>query len=218
MGMALLLKALLLKVLLLNFSDQGFLVAWRGQKKWMADHSGETGLDSWTESQRGTEIGIETGIERETEVLAVEGVHLVMAGGEEVVIEWMGGTGSEAGRKTEAIIGEVDGRETEIGTETAIGTETDGTGGKGEAAWIATGDEGGVMMARGIEGGGREEKEEGEKEGVEKEGGELKEKKGTGQGGQNGEREPHGGTEMIDWPNWKAWTDFGPLTAQSNLV
>lgn len=168
----------------------------------MADHSGEKDLDSETESQ----TGIETGIERETEVLAVEGDHLVMEGGVGVVIEWMGG--SKAGRKMEA-----DGRETEIGTETVIGTETDGTGGRGEAAWIVTGDEGGLMMARGIEGGGREEKEEEEKGVVEKEGGELKEKKGTGQSGQNGERGPHGGTEMIDWPNWKTWTDFGPLTA-----
>lgn len=126
MGTALLLKVFLLLLLL----DLGVHVAWRGQKKWMADHSGETGLDSGTESQRGTETGIETGIERGTEVLEVEGVHLVMEGGAEVVIEWMGGTDSEAGRKTEAITGEEDGRETEIGTETgtgtAIGTETDG--------------------------------------------------------------------------------------------
>lgn len=119
-----------------------------GQKKWMADHSGETGLDSETESQRGTETGIETGIERGTAVLEVEGAHLVMEGGEAVVvIEWMGGTDSEAGRKTEAITGEEDGKETEIETEieteTAIGieTETDGTGERGEAAWIATGNE-----------------------------------------------------------------------------
>lgn len=146
----------------------------------MADHSGETGLDSGTESQRGRETGIETGIERGTEVLEVEGVHLVMEEGEEVVIEWMGGTGLEAGRRTEAITGEEDGRETEteIGTETAIGTETetetDGTGGRSEAAWIATGNEGGVMMGRGSAGGVREEKEEGEREGVEKEGEALK--------------------------------------------
>lgn len=119
----------------------------------------------------------------------------------------------------EAITGEVDGRETEIGTETGIGTETDGTGGKGEAAWIVTGGEGGATMASEIgEEGREEEKEEGLKEGVEKEGGELKEKKGTGQGGQNGGSEPHGGTKTTDWQNWKAWTDFGPLTAQSNLV
>lgn len=100
MGMALLLKALLLKVLLLNFSDQGFLVAWRGQKKWMVDHSGETGLDSWTESQRGTEIGIETGIERETEVLAVEGVHLVMEG-----CGGFGGVGATDGREKAWVFG-----------------------------------------------------------------------------------------------------------------
>ena len=112
-------------------------MAWRGRKKWMADLSEETDLDSGTESQRGTETGIATGIERGTEVLEVEGAHLVMEGGVEVVIEWMGGTGSEAGMKMEAINGEEDGRETEIvtGTETAIGTETvivieiDGTGG-----------------------------------------------------------------------------------------
>lgn len=207
MGMVLHLQALLLKVLLLHFSDLGFLVVQRDQKKWMADHSGEKDLDSETESQ----TGIGTGIERETEALAVEGVHLVMLGGVGVGIEWMGG--SKAGRKTEA-----DGRETETGTETVIETEKEETGGRGEAAWIVTGDEGGLMMARGIEGGGREEKEEGEKAVIENEGGELKEKKGTGQGGQNGGRGPHGGTEMIDWPNWKTWTDFGPLTAWSNLV
>lgn len=170
--------ALLLRVLLLLLSDQGVLVAWRGRKKWMPDLSGETGLDSGTESQRGRETGIETGIERGTEVLEVEGVHLVMEEGEEVVIEWMGGTGSEAGRKTEAITGEEDGSETEteIATETVIETETetDGTGGRSEAVWIATGNEGGVMMGRGSAGGGREAKEEGEREGVEKEGEEPK--------------------------------------------
>lgn len=123
----------------------------------MADHSGETGLDSGTESQRGIGTGIEIGIERGTEVLEVEGVHLVMEGGVEVVIEWMGGTGSEAGRKMEEITGEEDGRETEIGTE----TETDGTGGRGETAWIATGSEGGLIMGRGSEGEEREEKEDG---------------------------------------------------------
>lgn len=157
----------LLKVFRLLLSDRGVLVAQRGLKKWMADHSGGTDLDSGTESQRGTETGIETGIERGTEVLAVGGVHLVMEGGEEAVIEWMGGTGLEVGRTMKAITGEEDGREieTEIGTETAtrtgtatqtetaigtetairtetaIGTETDGTGGRDEAAWIATGNE-----------------------------------------------------------------------------
>lgn len=210
--------ALLLKVHLLLLSDQGVLVAWRGQKKSMADHSGETDLHSGTESQRGTEIGIETGIERGTEVLEVGGVLLVMEEEAEVVIEWMGGTGSEAGRKMEAITGEEDGTETVIGTETAIGTETGGTGGRGEAPWIATENEGGVMMVRGSEGEGTEEKEDGEKEGAETEGEELKEKKGTGRGDRNGERGPRGGTEMIDWPNWKAWIDFGPLTVHSNLA
>lgn len=185
----------------------------------MADHSAETGLHLETESQKGTETGIETGTERETEALEVEGVHLVTEGEGEVVREWTGGTGLGAGRKMEAITGEVDGRETEIGTETETGTETDGTGGKGEAALIATGGEGGVMMVREIGEEVRgEEKEGGLKEGVAIEGGELKEKKGTGQGGQNGESEPHAGTKTTDWPNWKAWTDFGPLTAQSNLV
>lgn len=187
-------------------------MAQMGQMTWMSDHSGETGLDS------GTETGIETGIERGTEALEVEGVHLVMEGGEEAVIEWMGGTGSEAGRKTEAITEEVDGRETEIGTEIGIVIGTDGTGGRGEAAWIATESEGGVRMGIGSEGGGREEKEEGEKEGAEREGEELREKKGTGQGGQNGEREPRDGIGTIDWQNLKIWKDFGPLTAQSNLV
>ncbi|KAL7390801.1 hypothetical protein ABVT39_028066 [Epinephelus coioides] len=201
--------------------DQGYHGAWTGQKKWIADHSGETGLDSGTESQRGTGSGIEieTGIERGIEVLEVEGGHLVMEEGVEVVIGWMGGTGSEAGRKTEEITEEEDGRETEIGIETAIETETetDETGGKGGTAWIATGSEGGVMMRIESGGGEREEEEEGEKEGVETEGEELKERKGKGRGGQNGERGPRGGTEMIDWPNWKKWTDFGPRTAQSNL-
>lgn len=218
----------LLKVLyLLLLSDRGvLLVVWRGQKKWMADLSEGTGLDSGTESQRGTETGIETGIERGTEVLEVGGANLVMEGEVEVVIEWTEGTGSEAGMKMEANNEEEDGRETEIviviGTETAIGTaieiEIDGTGGKDEVAWTATGNEGGVKMARGSEGGGMEEKEEGEKEGVEKEQEELKEKKGTGQGGQSGERGPHGGTEMIDWLSWKTWTNCGTLTAQRNLV
>lgn len=145
-----------------------------------------------------------------------------------------------AGRKKEANTREVGGRETVSGretetgtvtvtetviereTETEIGTEieteTDGTGGRGEAALIVTGDEGGVMTARGIEGGGREETEEGEMEGIEKEGGEQTQRMGTGQGGQNGEKGPHGGTKMTDWPNWKTWTDFGPLITRSNHV
>lgn len=210
----------------------------------MPDLSGETGQGSGTENQRGTETGIETGIERETEDLVVVGVHLVKEEEGEVVTEWMGENGSVAGRKKEANTREVGGRETVIGreigtvtetetvieretetgteigtgTEIEIETETDGTGGRGEAAWIVTGDEGGVMTARGIEGGGREETEEGEMEGIEKEGGEQKERKGTGQGGQNGEKGPHGGIKMTDWPNWKTWTDFGPLTTRSNLV
>ncbi|KAK5887440.1 hypothetical protein CesoFtcFv8_016043 [Champsocephalus esox] len=86
--------------------DQGDLVAWRGRKKWMGDNSGGTGLDSGTESQRGTGIG--TGRERGIEVLEVEGVPLVTEGEEEEEeeeeeIEWKEGTGSEAGRKTEQI-------------------------------------------------------------------------------------------------------------------
>lgn len=223
-------------------------MAWKGRKKSIPDLSGETGQDSGTENQRGTETGIETGIERETEDLVVVVAHLVKEGEWEVVTEWMGENGSVAGRKKEANTREVGGRETVIGreigtgtvtviereTETGIGigigteieieieteteTETDGTGGRGEAAWIVTGDEGGVMTARGIEGGGREETEEGEMEGSEKEGGEQKVRKGTGQGGQNGEKGPHGGTKMTDWPNLKTWTDFGPLTTRSNLV
>lgn len=151
--------ALLLKVLPLLLSDQGAPGAWRVLRKWMADHLGETDLDSGTESQRGIETGIETETERGTEVLEVEGVHLVMEAEEEVVIGWTGGTDLEAGRKMEAITGEEDGRETEIGTGIVIGTETDGTGGRGEAPWIATGNEGGVITVRGSEGGGREERE-----------------------------------------------------------
>lgn len=204
----------------------------------MPDLSGETGQGSGTENQRGTETGIERGIERETEDLVVVVAHLVKEEEGEVVTEWMGENGSVAGRKKEANTREVGGRETVIGreigtvieteiereteTETEIGTEIetekDGTGERGAAAWIVTGDEGGVMTARGIEGGGTEETEEGEMEGIEKEGGEQKVRKGTGQGGQNGEKGPHGGTKMTDWPNWKTWTDFGPLTTRSNLV
>lgn len=221
-------------------------MAWKGRKKSMPDLSGETGQGSGTENRRGTETGIETGIERETEDLVVVGAHLVKEEEVEVVTEWMGENGLVAGRKKEANTREVGGRETvigretgtvtgngngtvtetvieretgtEIGTEIEIETETDGTGGRGEAAWIVTGDEGGVMTARGIEGGGREETEEGEMEGIEKEGGEQTERMGTGQGGQNGEKGPHGGIKMTDWPNWKTWTDFGPLITWSNHV
>lgn len=112
-------------------------MARKAQRKWMAEHSGETGLDSGTESQIGTETGIgtetETETESETEASEVEGVHLVKGVGEEVLTEWRGGRGLEAGRKMEAITGEEAG--TEIGTEigTVIGTETDGTGKRGEA-------------------------------------------------------------------------------------
>lgn len=130
----------------------------------MEDRSGETDLHSGTESQRGRETGIETGKESEKEVLVVQGVHLGMEAEGEVMIEWMGETGLEAGKKMEAITGEVDGRETVIGTETEIGTETDGAGERGEAVWIVTGDVEGVRMLRGIVGGVREVKEEGEKE------------------------------------------------------
>lgn len=200
------LKSLHLKVLHLHFSDRGVLVALMGQKRWMVDHSGETGLYSGIVSQRGTGTGKETETEtereKETEIegLVVEGVLLVMEAGAEVVIEWMEGTGSEAGEKREAITGEADGRGTEIGTETATATETenDGTGERSEAAWIATGDERGATTVTGIGRVGRGEKEAGEKEAVEKGEGGLKEKKERGQGGQNDERGPHGGTEMID--------------------
>lgn len=47
---------------------------WKGQKKSMEDHSGETGLVSGSESQKGRETGIET----ETEVLGGGGVLLMM--------------------------------------------------------------------------------------------------------------------------------------------
>lgn len=128
------------------------------------------------------------------------GVHLAMEGEEQVVIKWMVGTGLEDGRKMEVITGVEDGRETEteIVTEivTGIGigieteTETGGTGGRGEAASIATGNVPGVMMERGSERGGREQKEE-----VVREAEELR-LKGTDQGGQNGVRGPHAGTKM----------------------
>jgi len=224
MGMALPLKVLPLKVLpLLLSSDQGVQEALKGRRKWMKDHSGETGLDSGIESRRGNETGIETGTERETEVLEEEGVHLAMEDGEGAMRKWTEETGLEVGRKMVATVGE-DGKETEkeiaieTATETAtvIGTERDETGGRNEAALTETGNGGGVMMGRGIEGGGREEKEAGEKGAVGKEAEEMKEKE-KGQDGQNVERGPRVGIGMIDWLNWKTWTKFGPLTAQSNL-
>lgn len=53
----------------------------------MADRSGETDLHLGTESQRGRETGIETGIESENEVLVVQGVHLGMEAEGEAMIE-----------------------------------------------------------------------------------------------------------------------------------
>lgn len=217
---ALLFQVLLLLKALLRFSGQGSLMAWRGQKKWMAGHSGETGQGSGTESQRGTETGIETGIERGTE-------DSVAVGGLSVATEWMGESGSAAGRRKEANSREADGTEIgtgrEIGTGTGTGTtigrgieiatETAGTGGRGGAAWIVTGDEGEATTARAIVGAGREETGEGETEGGGRTG-----KKGTGQGGRSGGKGPLGGTKTTDWLNWKTWTGFGPLTARSNLV
>lgn len=90
----------------------------KGQKKWMVDHSGETDLDSGTESQKGRETGIKT----ETEVLvAVEGGLLKMeVEEEEVVIEPRGETGLQGGRRMELITGEVVGKETGIGKEIGI--------------------------------------------------------------------------------------------------
>lgn len=144
----------------------------------------ETGTEIGIETEIGTETGIETGRKTETGT----------GRGRESVTE----TGKETG--------------TEIGTTNAIAT--DGTGERGEVAWIVRGNVEGVMMRKSMEG-GRVEKEEGVKEEVEKEGEDLKEKKGTGQG-ENVERGPPGGIGMIDWPNWKTWTDFGPLTTQDN--
>lgn len=193
-------------------------MAWRGQKKWMAGPSGETGQGSGTESQRGTETGIETGIERGTE-------DSVAVGGLSVATEWMGESGSAAGRRKVANRREADGteigtgREIVTGTGTTIGrgieiaTETAGTGGRGGAAWIVTGDEGEATTARAIVVAGREETGEGETEGGGRTG-----KKGTGQGGRSGGKGPLGGTKTTDWLSWKTWTSFGPLTARSNLV
>lgn len=135
---ALLFQAPLLLKALLHFSGQGSLVTWKGQKKWMVGPSEETGQGSGTESQRGTETGIETGIERGTE-------GSVAVGGLSVVTEWMGESGSAAGRRKEANTREADGTETGTGREIATGTgttigrgieiatETAGTGGRGGA-------------------------------------------------------------------------------------
>lgn len=184
----------------------------------MAGPSGETGQGSVTESQKGTETGIETGIERGTEDSVAVGVL-------SAVTEWKEERGSEAGRRKEANTREADGTETgtgrgiATGTETttgrgiAIATETAGTGGRGGAAWIVTGDEVEATMARGIAGAGKEETGGGETEG-----GGWMGKKETGQGGRSGEKGPLGGTKTTDWLNWKTWTGFGPLTAWSNLV
>lgn len=153
-------RAPLLRVLPL-LSDRGGLAAWRGQKKRMVDHSGETGLRSGTESQSGTGTG--TGTESGTEVSEVEGVHLATEGGVEAGTEWKGGTDPEDGKKMEQVnVGEggrgtAIGTETEIGRETAIETETDATGGTRGTVWRATGSGGGATMGIGTEGGQREE-------------------------------------------------------------
>lgn len=131
----------------------------------------------------------------------------------------MGETGLQGGRRMEVITGEAPGKGTGIGTENGIGTETEtgigtaseteieietetGEGGKkGEAARIVNGGEEEAKMPRGIEDAVREENEEEEMEGVERGDEKLLEKKGTDQGGPNGERESHDGTETIDWQN-----------------
>lgn len=148
----------------------------------------------------------------------VEGVLLVREVEEgEVVIDQMGETGLQGGRRMEVISGEAGGKETGIGKETVketetvkgtetaketeTGTETDEGGKKGEAVRIANGDAGEAMLLRGIEGGVREENGEEGTEGVETGGAKPLEKKGTDQGDQNGERGPHDGTETIAWQN-----------------
>lgn len=137
----------------------------------------------------------------------------------EVVIDQMGETGSQGGRRMGVMSGEAGGNETGIGketvketetvkgtgtgkeTETGTGTETDEGGKKGEAARITNGAAGEATLPRGIEGGGREGNGGGGREGVETGDATPLEKKGTDQGGQNGERGPHDGTETIAWQN-----------------
>lgn len=146
----------------------------------------------------------------------VEGVLLVREVEEgEVVIDQMGETGLQGGRRMEVISGEADGKGTGIGkeivkeTETVkgtgtakeTGTETDEGGKKGEAARIVNGGAGEAMLLRGIEGGVTEENGEEGMEGVETGGAKPLEKKGTDQGDQSGERGPHDGTETIAWQN-----------------
>lgn len=144
------------------------------------------------------ETGIETGIGRGTGALVAEGVHLPTAAEEAPMTKWMGGRGSEAGRKMGATA-EEDGTETGTATETETATEIGGIGGKSEAASTETENGGGATKGRGIEGGTRAEKESEEKRRVGIEAEETT-AKGTSHGGQNGENGPRGGIRTTDWP------------------
>lgn len=132
----------------------------------------------------------------------------------------MGETGLQGGRRMEVISGEAGGKETGTGKETETGketgtgtgkgtgtaketeteTETDEGGKKGEAR-TANGFAGEAMLPRRIEGGARAENGEERTGGVETGAAKPLEKKGTDQGGRNGERGPHDGTETIAWRN-----------------
>lgn len=141
----------------------------------------------------------ETGLQggRRMEVITGE------AAGKGTGIGTENGIGKEIVKETETGIGTGNEKETETvsETETGIGTETGEGGKKSEAARIVNGGEDEAMMLREIEDAVREENEEEEMEGVEREDAKLLEKKGTDQGDPNGERESHDGTETIDWQN-----------------